>query len=90
LPALWVNKIRDAFHQKGEPVINAPARVTFQKLSDGSFVIHNYNQETVNITIKPEESGEYIDGFTSQPLPSDGGFIRLTMKARTNIWGLRD
>ncbi len=86
LPPLWVNIIRDAFHQKDEPVIDAPARVTFQKLSDGSMVIHNYNQETVIVIVTVPGGGEYIDGFTNQPVANDGGLIRLTMKARTNIW----
>jgi hypothetical protein len=86
LPHQWVNIIRDAFHHDEEPVIDAPARITFQKLSDGSMVIHNYNQESVNVTVTTVGSEKYIDGFTGQPVEADGGLIRLTMKSRTNIW----
>lgn len=86
LPHPWANSIREAFHPQDDPVIDAPARVTVQQLSDGSMVIHNYNQEAVNVTITFPKTGKYIDGFTGEPIETDGNLISLNMKARTNIW----
>lgn len=86
LPQPWVNSIREAFHQKAEPQIDAPSRVSVQNLSDGSIVIHNYNQESVPVTIKFREAIDYHDGFTGEPVTALGNDVRLSMKARTNIW----
>ena len=86
LPRPWANSIRGAFHLQGDPVIDAPARVTVQQLSDGSMVIHNYNQEAVDVTITFPKTGKYIDGFTGEPVHSNGNEVKRTMKARTNIW----
>jgi hypothetical protein len=90
LPRDWVNIIREAFHEEGEPVIDAPARVSVQRLSDGSMVIHNYNQETVNILITFPEEGAFLDGFTGLPVSSAGNRVKLNMKARSNIWLIAD
>jgi hypothetical protein len=86
MPREWVNTIRETFYEEGDPFIDAPARVTFQKLSNGSLVIHNYNQEAVNVTIKFTETGKYIDGFTGDPVRSDGNEVKILMKSRSNIW----
>ncbi|HUX97320.1 MAG TPA: hypothetical protein VMV47_16420 [Bacteroidales bacterium] len=90
LPREWVNIIRDAFHQEGDPVIDAPARVSVQKLADGSLVIHNYNQQTTDISITFSDERDSFDGFTGLSLPSGGNEVKLTMKARTNFWLKRD
>ncbi|MFO7574391.1 MAG: hypothetical protein R6W67_04490 [Bacteroidales bacterium] len=86
MPREWVNVIRGAFHEEGDPVIDAPPRVTVQKLSDGSMVIHNYNQVAVNVTITYPQSGKYLNGFTGEQVEAEGNMISLNMKARTNIW----
>ena len=90
LPLPWVNTVRETFHLQGEPVIDAPARVTVQQLGDGSLVIHNYNQNAVNVTVTFPKASGYTDGFTGQSVPSEGSVVRLTMKARTNIWLVAD
>jgi hypothetical protein len=86
MPREWVNALREAFHEEGDPLIDAPVRVTVQKLSNGSLVIHNYNQDAVNLTIKFTETGKYIDGFTGDPFRSDGNEVNILMKSRSNIW----
>lgn len=90
LPQPWANSMREAFHQQDDPVIDAPARVTVQQLSNGSLVIHNYNQETVNVTITFPKTGIYIDGFTGEHVTSNGNEVKILMKARTNIWLIAD
>jgi hypothetical protein len=86
LPREWVNEIREAFHGEGEPVIDAPARVAVQQLSDGSLVIHNYNQEAVTVIIKFPEASDHLDNFTGEPVTSNGNELKIVMKARSNIW----
>jgi hypothetical protein len=86
MPREWVNAIREAFYEEGDPVIDAPARVTVQQLSDSSLVIHNYNQEAVNVTITFSKAGKYVDGFTGEAVTSNGNEVKLQMKARTKMW----
>ncbi|MBI5008242.1 MAG: hypothetical protein HZB98_01010, partial [Bacteroidia bacterium] len=90
MPREWVNAIREAFYEEGDPLIDAPARVTVQKLADGSMVIHNYNQETVNVFITFPDEGDYLDGFTGLPVSASGNKVKLSMKARSNIWLIAD
>lgn len=86
LPQPWANRIREAFHLQDDPVIDAPARVSVQQLSDGSMVIHNYNQEDVDVIVTFFKTGKYTDGFTGEPVPSNGNEVKISMKPRTNIW----
>ncbi len=90
LPREWVNVIREAFYEEGDAVIDAPARVSVQKLADGSMVIHNYNQETVNVLITFADESNYLDGFTGLPVSATGNKVKLSMKARSNIWLIAD
>lgn len=90
MPREWVNALREAFHEEGDPLIDAPARVTVQKLADGSMVIHNYNQEMINVLITFEEEDDYLDGFTGLPVSGSGNKVKLSMKARSNIWLIAD
>ena len=86
LPREWVNVIRESFHEEGDPVIDAPARVTVQKLGDGSLVIHNYNQEIVKITISCSMDNRLTDRFTGEVIPCESGEYTLTMNPRSNVW----
>jgi hypothetical protein len=86
LPRPWANSIREAFHQQEEPVIDAPVRVTVQKLSDGSLVIHNYNEETTTVSITFNDQAEFIDNFTGKQVTVKEKEVKLDMKPRSNIW----
>jgi hypothetical protein len=86
LPKSWVNEIRSAFHATDDPVIDAGSRVTFQQLSDGSFVIHNYNREKTTVNIQLPAEGNYIDGFTGTLIPSESQKLNLEMAPRSRIW----
>jgi hypothetical protein len=86
LPKSWVNQIRSVFNSEEDRILDAPSRVTFQKLNDGSFVVHNYNQEkaTVEISLPKETSME--DGFTGQTLEISNNILKLEMQPRSRIW----
>jgi hypothetical protein len=86
LPRSWVNTIRTSFGTNGEPVLDAPSRVTFQQLSDDSFIIHNYNQEAISLEIILHQPADYSDGFTGEKISTTGKDIKLEMKPRSHIW----
>ncbi len=86
LPKPWMNIIRSAFHTDNVPVLDAPSRVSMQQLTDGSFIIHNYNQEKTAIIVQLSTEGACTDGFTGKVIPSDGKTISLDMAPRTRIW----
>jgi len=86
LSETWTNKIRSVFKSENEPELKATARVTFQKLGDGSFVIHNYNQENTAIGIGNPKGLQYTDGFTGEPISGTGSEISLNMAPRSRIW----
>ena len=86
LPRPWMNTIRSAFCAKGEPVLDAPSRVSMQQLSDHSIVLHNYNQEPITINLQLPKEGPYIDGFSGNPIPTRGKNIHLEMSGRSRLW----
>ena len=86
LPKPWANAIRSAFQSDNSPIIDAPTRVSVQYLSDGSFVIQNYNQETAIVKVLLPKAAENFDGFTRKPIPAKGPEIELEMVARSRIW----
>lgn len=86
VPETWANTIRSSFKGNDDPTISAPARISYQRLADGSFVLHNYNREKANIEIQLKPEGEFVDGFTGEKLQAAGGALRLEMAARSRIW----
>ena len=86
LPKPWINTIRSVFHTGDDPVIDAPSRVSIQQLSDGSFIIHNYNQENTTVKILLPRVGDYADGFTGKPIPVADSEIKLEMAPRSRKW----
>lgn len=86
LPRPWVNTIREAFSSKERPVLDAPSRISMQHLSDDSFVLHNYNQETAVLNLQLTKEGSFIDGFSGKPIPSNGKNMHLDMAPRSRIW----
>ena len=51
LPRNWMNAIRQVFSSEDLPELDAPSRVTFQQLDDGSIVMHN-NPSRVTVRMK--------------------------------------
>jgi hypothetical protein len=77
---------REMFHIENEPVINAPTRVTFQQLTDGSFVLHNYNQNKIKVEIQLPAESKWMDRFTGKPLETSGKLMNIEMTPRSIIW----
>ncbi len=86
LPKAWANTIRNAFRSDDEPVIDAPTRVSVQKLSNGSLVVHNYNQSKTTVNFTFPKGGDYFDGFTGSAIQFNGKECKLEMGPRSRIW----
>jgi hypothetical protein len=86
LPKSWLTQIRSCFNTESGLVVNAPSRVTFQQLSDGNFVVHNYNQGKTLVEISVTEGNILEDGFTGQPFEISGNKIKMEMQPRSRIW----
>lgn len=86
LPESWVNIIRSAFNTEEEPFFSAPGRITIQHLSDDSFFINNYNQETITLNILLNRTDSYTEGFSGEKISTGGKNIEFEMKPRTQIW----
>jgi hypothetical protein len=57
-----------------------------QQLSNRSFMIHNYNQEKTIVNIQAPQAGEYVDGFTGEPIQVEGKEIKPEILPRSRIW----
>ncbi len=86
VPQNWANTIRSTFQQKDMPQINAPTRVTFQNLSDGSFVIHNYNREKITVKIQIDSKNCFVNGFSGQEIHPENKVLKFEMAPRSRIW----
>ena len=86
LPQNWINTIRAIFNRDLEIEMDAPSRVTLQPLQNGSLVLHNYNQEAVDVKFDGVDFKQIEDGFDSQEPIIEGTSISLKMKPRSRIW----
>jgi hypothetical protein len=86
VPKAWANTIRSAFSENENLILDAPTRVTFQQLADGSFVVHNYNQNKTWVEIQLPNEGKWIDSLTGKTLETSGKLLKLEMSPRSRIW----
>ena len=86
LPKSWANQIRSVFNTEENTVLDAPSRVTFQQLGDGSFVVHNYNQEKVTVEIRLPDIITVEDGFTGQSFEISNKNLKLEMQPHSRNW----
>lgn len=86
VPVTWANAIRSSFKLENDWNINAPTRVSYQRLADGSFVLHNYNREKAFVVIQLQQDTPFVNGFTGEKLQAEGGRLKLEMAPRSRIW----
>lgn len=85
LPESSANTIRSAFYQNVAISLQAPMRVTFQPLGDKMWMLHNYNQHKVDISIDSAFSS-LLEQFSQKiyNANSNGQFC-ITMTPRSRI-----
>lgn len=86
LPKSWLTQIRSCFSPGSGLVVEASAKVAVQQLSNGGFVVHNYNQEKTLVEISIPERTVWEDGFTGQPLEISENKIKKEMLPRSRVW----
>lgn len=90
IPVEWANIVRTAFQIPGTPVLDAPARVAFQMLTDGSVVLQNYNQEASRIKINLNSGARWKDLFSGKAYTANGNVLELMMPARSRVWLVKE
>lgn len=86
LPQSWANNIRGVFNEKLNIELDAPTRVTMQTLENGDIVLHNYNQDEVEVELTGMDFNGTIDAFDHHELEIENNSVKLHMKPRSRIW----
>ena len=86
MPREWANTLRSALQLTILPVMDAPARVSFQQLSDGSFVVQNYNQVPAEVKFTLKQDEKLKDRFTGKEMTVKNHAMAITMPARSRVW----
>lgn len=86
IPRDWANTLRSALQLSSLPVLDAPARVSFQQLNDGSAVVQNYNTVPAEVKITLNQEGKFRDRFDGKELPIKEKRLSFTIPARSRVW----
>jgi len=86
LPRQWANCMRSVLQLSDLPVMDAPSRVAMQNLTDGSFVLQNYNQEPVKVKITYQEDKLLKDRFSGKVMEINNHLLEISMPARSRVW----
>jgi len=86
LPQSWANTLRATFNHEMDIVLEAPTRVTMQPLENDDIVLHNYNQEEVEVKLSGVDLSRYTDAFYGQELIFENDSMRIKMKPRSRVW----
>jgi hypothetical protein len=57
-----------------------------QQLKDGSFVVHNYNQEAVTVKLNLQAANGLKDRFTGKALEVKGQQLEISIAPRSRVW----
>jgi hypothetical protein len=86
VPGDWANVLRSALQLANLPVMDAPARVSFQQLNDGSFVVQNYNQVPAEVKFTMQQDEKLKDRFTGKEMTMNNHTLAITIAARSRVW----
>ena len=88
IPQIWANTLRDAFLTPFGIDFSAPTRVTLQPYGESGWVIHNYNQESVDIDLGTAsmKNGVTEDKFSGKQIKILEGQINIEMPPRSRLW----
>jgi hypothetical protein len=86
VPKDWANTLRSALQISSLPVMDAPARVSFQQLNDGSFVVQNYNMAPAEVKLTLKQEGKLRDRFDAKEMTIKENRLTVTIPARSRVW----
>jgi len=88
VPQDWANTIRQIFNNPLNIKLDAPARVALQPLAESGWVVHNYNREPVQVSLKAEGIGQgaLTNGFNGEKINTEGESLNLQLGPRSRIW----
>ncbi|MEN8229420.1 MAG: hypothetical protein ABFS38_14775 [Bacteroidota bacterium] len=88
IPHSWTNTLRSSFITPLGLEFNAPARVTLQPYGNSGWVIHNYNQETIQFDLSTAvmRNGVMEEKFSGQQVTILDGQINMEITARSRLW----
>ena len=78
--------LREPFLPPLNWLLDAPSRVAFQPLENKGFLIHNYNQQGVEVHVLPPQNKIYHNALTGEVVPSDKHGITIKMNPRLRVW----
>jgi hypothetical protein len=85
LPDEWANVIRDVFNAPLNLYMEAPVKVSLQTLGNYDIVLHNYNDDKIDVWLK-QVKNPYIDVITKKEIPIENGTVILNMPGRSRVW----
>lgn len=86
MPEDWANALRLAFQLGELPAMEAPARVSFQQLQNGSFILQNYNKEPAEVQLTVQGNAPWKDLFSGKILEVKDQKLSISLPARSGIW----
>ncbi|MCG2462005.1 hypothetical protein K8352_14695 [Flavobacteriaceae bacterium F89] len=84
LPAAWANVIRNVFNEQLQITLSGPTRITMQPMENGDIILHNYNNEAVELQLNGWENNAFLDAFTGEKIGAASGTLK--MKPRSRVW----
>lgn len=88
IPKNWANQLRKTFLNPIEIEIDAPTKVTVQKLGLSDYVFHNYNKKAETISFKSAKvtNSKILNVFTGEEIKSEKDTFSLNINPRSRIW----
>lgn len=87
IPDACVAALREAFRGSGDVVMRGPTRVTLQPLKGAGWLIQNYNEEEVVITVElSDHATRWQNALSAETLAPQSGRIHLQVPSRSRVW----
>jgi hypothetical protein len=87
LPKDWIQIIRNVFNSNLKFDLQAPSRISMQPLENGDIILHNYNKENIEITLRSSNFNKtLVSVFEKHELSLVDKSITVPMKPRSRIW----
>lgn len=88
IPDEWANILRKDINQILGLKLNGPTRICVQPMGSSSWFIHNYNklEKEFEFRVDGSEKGNFVNGFTGEPIEAEDNLLKLKLPGRSRIW----